>query len=43
MMDLTQKLIQNAAQDVFGTQVVSLDGGEQNDLSGEWARVSMFE
>ena len=43
MMDLTQKLIQNAAQDVFGSQVVSLDGGEQNDLSGEWARVSMFE
>ena len=43
MMDLTQKLIQNAAQDVFGTQVVSLYGGEQNDLSGEWARVSMFE
>jgi lysyl-tRNA synthetase, class II len=43
MMDLTQKLIQNAAQDVFGTQVVSLDGGEQNDLSGDWARVSMFE
>ena len=43
MMDLTQKLIQNAAQDVFGTQVVSLDDGEQNDLSGEWARVSMFE
>ena len=43
MMDLTQKLIQNAAQDVFGTQVVSLDGSEQNDLSGEWARVSMFE
>jgi lysyl-tRNA synthetase class 2 len=43
MMDLTQKLIQNAAQDVFGTQVVSLDDGEQNDLSGDWARVSMFE
>lgn len=43
MMNLTQKLIQNAAQDVFGTQVVSLDGGEQNDLSGEWVRVSMFE
>lgn len=43
MMDLTQKLIQNAAQDVFGTQVVALEDGEENDLSGEWARVSMFE
>lgn len=43
MMDLTQKLIQNAAQDVFGTQVVGLENGEENDLSGAWARVSMFE
>jgi lysyl-tRNA synthetase class 2 len=43
MAALTQKLIQNAAQDVFGTQVVALDGGEENDLSGEWARVSMFD
>jgi lysyl-tRNA synthetase, class II len=43
MAELTQKLIQNAAQDVFGTQVVALDGGEENDLSGEWDRVSMFE
>jgi lysyl-tRNA synthetase class 2 len=43
MAELTQKLIQNAAQDVFGTQVLSLDDGEDNDLSGEWARLSMFE
>ncbi|MFM5952673.1 MAG: lysine--tRNA ligase, partial [Micrococcales bacterium] len=41
--DLTQKLIQNAAQDVFGTQVVTLDDGTENDLSGDWARISMFE
>ena len=41
--DLTQKLIQNAAQDVFGTQVVTLDDGSENDLSGQWARISMFE
>jgi lysyl-tRNA synthetase class 2 len=43
MAELTQKLIQNAAQDVFGTQTVALGGGEENDLSGEWDRVSMFE
>ena len=43
MAELTQKLIQNAAQDVFGTQVVALDGSEENDLSGQWDRVSMFE
>ena len=43
MAELTQKLIQNAAQDVFGTQVVKLEDGEQNDLSGSWDRISMFE
>ncbi|CAB4632633.1 unannotated protein [freshwater metagenome] len=43
MAELTQKLIQNAAQDVFGTQVIELEEGETNDLSGTWDRVSMFE
>lgn len=41
--DLTQRLIQNAALDVFGTQVVSLEDGEENDLSGDWDRISMYE
>ena len=43
MADLTQKLIQNAAMDVFGTYVVALDDGTENDLSGAWDRISMFE
>jgi lysyl-tRNA synthetase class 2 len=43
MADLTQKLIQNAAQDVFGTQVIELEDGEKNDLSGSWDRISMFD
>ena len=43
MAKLTQALIQNAAMDVFGTLQVQLEGGEVNDLSGEWDRVSMFE
>lgn len=43
MAELTQKLIQNAAQDVFGTQVVKLEDGEENDLSGSWDHISMFE
>ncbi len=43
MRSLTQDLIQNAAQDVFGTQVVELEDGEVNDLSGEWASISMFD
>ena len=41
--DLTQKLIQNAAQDVFGTHLVELEDGSVNDLSGVWPRISMFE
>ncbi|MEY2737133.1 MAG: hypothetical protein RL683_251 [Actinomycetota bacterium] len=41
--DLTQKLIQNAAMDVFGTHEVTLDDGTINDLSGNWDRISMFE
>jgi lysyl-tRNA synthetase, class II len=41
--DLTQRLIQNAAQDVFGTQLVKIEDGEENDLSGTWNRISMFE
>jgi lysyl-tRNA synthetase class 2 len=43
MADLTQKLIQNAAMDVFGSHVVALDDGTENDLSGTWDRISMFE
>jgi lysyl-tRNA synthetase class 2 len=43
MADITQRLIQNAAQDVFGTQVVTLEDGEVNDLSGNWDRISMFD
>ena len=43
MADLTRKLIQNAAQDVFGTQVVKLEDGEENDLSGSWDHISMFD
>ena len=42
MMQLTQELIQNSAQDVFGTHQVTLEDGEINDLGGEWNRISMF-
>jgi len=43
MAELTQSLIQNAAMDVFGSLQVELEGGEINDLSGQWDRISMFE
>ncbi len=42
MASLTQELIQNAAKDVFGSHVVTHDDGTDNDLGGEWPRVSMF-
>ena len=41
--DLTQKLIQNAAMDVFGTHLVELEDGTINDLGGNWPRISMYE
>jgi lysyl-tRNA synthetase class 2 len=43
MANLTQKLIQNAAMDVFGSHVVAVDDGTENDFSGNWDRISMFE
>ncbi len=43
MADLTQRLIQNAAMDVFGTHQVTLEDGTINDLGGDWPRISMFE
>ena len=41
--DLTKKLIQNAAMDVFGTHVVTHHDGRQFDLGGDWAEVSLYE
>ena len=42
MAVLTRELVQEAAQSVFGTQVVTLAGGEEYDLSGEWTSLSMY-
>jgi lysyl-tRNA synthetase, class II len=42
MAVLTRELIQEAAQAVFGTQVVTLATGEEYDLSGEWTSISMY-
>ncbi len=41
--ELTKELIQNAAKDVFGTTVVTLEDGQEYDLGGEWAKVPMYE
>jgi len=42
MADLTKGIIQTAAQDVFGAQVVTLADGEEYDLGGEWAQLTMY-
>jgi lysyl-tRNA synthetase class 2 len=42
MAQITQELIQNAAMDVFGTHQVVLDDGEENDLGGDWDRISLY-
>jgi lysyl-tRNA synthetase class 2 len=42
MAVLTRELVQEAAQAVYGTQVVTLAGGEEYDFSGEWANLSMY-
>ena len=42
MATLTRELVQGAADDVFGTQVVTLAGGEEYNLGGQWAELSMY-
>ena len=39
---LTQNLVQTAASDVLGTTVVTLPDGEEYDLGGEWAQLTMY-
>ena len=42
MAALTKDLIQGSAQDVFGTQVMTLTDGEEYDLGGDWAELTMY-
>lgn len=41
--DLTKELIQNAAQDAFGSMEVTLLDGRKYDFGGEWKQISMYE
>ncbi|AHH93756.1 lysine--tRNA ligase [Kutzneria viridogrisea] len=43
MAVLTRELVQEAAESVFGTQVVTLADGTEYDLSGEWTTLSMYD
>jgi len=42
MATLTRELVQGAADDIFGTQVVTLADGEEYDLGGQWADITMY-
>jgi lysyl-tRNA synthetase class 2 len=43
MAVLTRRLIQEVADRVFGTRVVTLLDGTEYDLSGEWAQIGLYE
>jgi lysyl-tRNA synthetase, class II len=42
MAALTQDLVQTAAQDALGTTTVTLPDGEEYELGGEWAALSLY-
>ncbi|WP_083980002.1 lysine--tRNA ligase [Demequina salsinemoris] len=42
MAELTRSLVQGAADDIFGTQVVTLVDGTEYDLSGDWTTLDMY-
>jgi len=42
MAVLTKALIQGAADDVFGSRVVTLVDGSEYDLGGDWAEITMY-
>jgi lysyl-tRNA synthetase class 2 len=43
MAELTRRLVQNSAQDVFGSHVVKHFDGREVDLGGKWNEISLFE
>lgn len=42
MATLTKNLVQKAALDMFGTTLVTLASGEEYELGGEWAQITMY-
>ncbi|NCD15734.1 MAG: lysine--tRNA ligase [Actinobacteria bacterium] len=43
MATLTRDLVQRAARDALGSEVVTLADGSEYDLSGEWATIGLIE
>ncbi|WP_201308819.1 lysine--tRNA ligase [Puerhibacterium puerhi] len=42
MAELTQDLVQTAAQEVLGSTLVTLADGEEYELGGQWAQLTMY-
>lgn len=42
MAALTRDLVQTAAQDVLGTTTIMLPDGEEYEIGGEWAQMTMY-
>lgn len=42
MAALTQDLVQTAAQDALGTTTITLPDGEEYELGGQWAQLTMY-
>jgi lysyl-tRNA synthetase class 2 len=42
MAELTQDLVQTAAREVLGSTLVTLADGEEYELGGEWAQLTMY-
>ncbi|HEY6793607.1 MAG TPA: lysine--tRNA ligase [Kineosporiaceae bacterium] len=40
--ELTRQLVQSAARSVHGSEVVTLAGGEEYDLGGEWKEITLY-
>jgi len=38
----TREMVQKAARDVFGSEIVTLTDGTEYDLSGQWKEISLF-
>ncbi|MQA27692.1 MAG: bifunctional lysylphosphatidylglycerol synthetase/lysine--tRNA ligase LysX [Micromonosporaceae bacterium] len=43
MADLTRRLVQDAAKDVFGSTVVRHHDGSEHDLGGEWRQITLYQ
>ncbi len=43
MAELTQTLVQGAAQAIYGTTNLTLADGTEYDIGGEWAAITMYE